>query len=490
MIFNSLHYVIFLPVVVILYYVLPHRLRWMLLLVSSYYFYMQANPWYGLILLFSTVIDYVVSRKMEQEDVVLRRKIYLGISLMGNLGMLFVFKYFDFFSESLSGLIRFVGGQTHLPTLNLLLPVGISFYTFQTLSYTIDVYRKKRKAETHFGYFALYVSFFPQLVAGPIERSERLIPQLKQEQLFSYEKAVNGVLRICFGFFKKVVIADQLAILVNTVFNTAYPFNGFQYVVAIFAFGIQIYCDFSGYSDIAIGSSQLMGIKLMENFRRPYYAYSVGEFWGRWHISLSSWLRDYLTLPLVRSAKNPKSKWVKNYSVLVTFLLCGLWHGARWTFVLWGLIQGIYLVTEKVSFEARKKLTKSIGFDKIPRIHHGLQILRTVILIIFSTLFFRAVSVEQAFYIIGQILTNFGGLHPLAWVEYLKPLGMDQFTMASTFFFVAVLLAVEAYEEFSHQFKKVHEFSRPIRYLIYLLLAATILFFGNFSQNQFVYFVF
>ena len=342
MLFNSLQFIVFFPIVVAAYFALNAKYRWILLLLASYYFYMCWSYKYIVLIMISTVVDYVAGILMYKLEKQRARKLLLLASLTTNLGLLFFFKYFNFFGDSINFVFERFNIFARVPAYEYLLPVGISFYTFQTLSYTIDIYRRKQKPEYHFGRFALFVSFFPQLVAGPIERSVNLIPQFRQDFKFEYERVKEGILLMVWGFFKKVVIADRLAEYVNLVYNNPADFAGLQNVIATFFFSFQIYCDFSGYSDIAIGSALIMGYRLMTNFRRPYFAASIGEFWHRWHISLSTWFRDYVYISL---GGNRVVKWRYYYNLFITFLVSGLWHGAEWTFVIWGAIHGFYTVS-------------------------------------------------------------------------------------------------------------------------------------------------
>ncbi len=298
MLFNSLHFLIFLPVTILLYYLLPHKYRWICLLFASYYFYMSWNPIYALLILFTTSINYFASLSMAKTDDKKIKKIYLLIGLISSLGVLFVFKYFNFLNEIGTNLLSYAGISVSALSLKVLLPVGISFYTFQTLSYTIDVYRGHSKVEKHFGIFALYVSFFPQLVAGPIERSTNLLPQFYEKHPFDGESMREGIMLMLWGLFKKMIIADRLSVFVNSVYSNVYVQPGWIILIATLFFSLQIYCDFSGYSDIAIGAAKCMGFKLMQNFNRPYFAVSIKQFWQRWHIALSSLFKDYLYVPI------------------------------------------------------------------------------------------------------------------------------------------------------------------------------------------------
>ena len=332
MLFHSFAYFTFFPCVVALYFAIPPRHRWALLLAASYYFYAAWKPEYLLLIVASTLVDYLVGLGLGRHREPRVRRWLLAASLILNLGLLGVFKYADFFGQSLAGLARALGGGRNIPALNLLLPVGISFYTFQTLSYTIDVYRGEREPERHLGRFALYVSFFPQLVAGPIERSTHLLPELRAARPFDLDRVLSGLLLFAWGLFKKLVIADRAAAFVDAVYADPERFQGPTIIVATYLFAFQIYADFSGYSDMAVGSARVMGIELMENFDRPYAARSITDFWRRWHISLSTWFRDYLYIPLGGNRVVPRRRL---FNVLVVFVLSGLWHGASWTFVAW-----------------------------------------------------------------------------------------------------------------------------------------------------------
>jgi len=294
---------------------------------------MSWNPKYIVLIFMTTVVSYITAIFIEKSESINVKRIYLIIALFVCFGILFIFKYFNFVLNSVTGIFQCLRIPLHPVTLNLLLPVGISFYTFQTLSYVIDVYKGHVKAEHHFGHYATFISFFPQLVAGPIERTENLLPQIKREHIFEYEKATYGLKLMAWGYFKKLAVADVLAGYVDVIYNSPKEFTGFAFLIATFFFTIQIYCDFSGYSDIAVGTAKLLGIDLMANFKSPYFSSSIKEFWSRWHVSLSTWFRDYVYIPL---GGNRKGLLRRNFNVLITFLVSGLWHGANWTFILWG----------------------------------------------------------------------------------------------------------------------------------------------------------
>lgn len=341
MLFNSLEFLLFFPVVVALYFATPARYRWILLLAASYYFYAAWKAEYLVLIIGSTVVDYWAGLRMGRHETRTGRRPFLIASVVTNLGVLFTFKYFNFFNDSVRAVLDRANIFYDVPAFELLLPVGISFYTFQSLSYSIDVYRGQKTPERHLGIFALYVAFFPQLVAGPIERSTHLLPQFFEQHRFEYDRAVDGLRLILWGFFKKLVIADRLAIYVNEVYGNPGAHSGGAIALATYFFAFQIYCDFSGYSDIAIGSARVMGYDLMDNFRRPYFAKSIREFWSRWHISLSTWFRDYVYVPLGGSRV---ATWVWYSNLMIVFLVSGLWHGANWTFVVWGGLHGTYMV--------------------------------------------------------------------------------------------------------------------------------------------------
>ena len=378
MLFNSVPYAIFLALVFVLHWLLPQRFRWIMLLIASYYFYMSWNPELVVLIALTTLVSYssglLIDRFRNAEGSKAKLpKLFMILALVICFGVLFFFKYFDFFSESVTSLLRAFSLPVQDITLKLVLPVGISFYTFQTLSYVIDVYRNKIPVEKHLGYYALYVSFFPQLVAGPIERSDNLIPQLRKERTFDYVEGSDGLKWIAIGLFKKVVIADTLSVYVNMVYGNLANYQGLSFIAATIFFAFQIYCDFSGYSDIAIGSAKLLGVQLMKNFDSPYFSKSVREFWSRWHISLSTWFRDYVYIPLGGNRKKLPRVLL---NLMITFLLSGLWHGANWTFVVWGALHGFYVVVETLIRRASKNRTVAQKSKGARAVQSALQIQR------------------------------------------------------------------------------------------------------------------
>ncbi|MFT5701443.1 MAG: alginate O-acetyltransferase complex protein AlgI [Desulforhopalus sp.] len=400
MLFNSLQFSLFFLVVVTVYFSIPHRFRWILLLASSYYFYMCWKAEYLLLIMASTLVDYFSARRMSMHSEQKRRRKYLYLSLTCNLGILFFYKYFNFLSNSVTEALQVVNIYYDTPVFQVLLPVGISFYTFQTLSYTIDVYKGRIPAERHLGIYALYVSFWPQLVAGPIERTRHLLPQFRQRYDFDYNRVTEGLRLMLWGLFKKVVIADQLAVYVNRVYNHVDDFQGIPLIIATFFFAIQIYCDFSGYTDMARGAAKVMGFDLMENFRRPYFAKSSREFWQRWHISLSTWFRDYVYIPLGGSRQ---VKWRWYYNLIVTFFLSGLWHGANWTFVVWGSLHGCYLVVENISGSFQQKIANYCSSEEQSFIHRAIRVAITMTMVCFAWIFFRANTLTDACHIIYKM---------------------------------------------------------------------------------------
>ena len=403
MFFNSLRFLVFFPCVFLLYYALPFRARTYMLLIASYYFYMCWRPEFVVLIVCSTLVAYLCALGTARWPA--RRGVLLAVSLLLNLGCLFFFKYFNFFGQTLNALCQAVSLPLSVPALNIILPVGISFYTFQTLSYTLDVYRGDIEPERNFADLALFVSFFPQLVAGPIEKSSNLLPQLKREHRFCYENAAWGAKLMAWGFFKKAVIADQLAILlVDPVYNNLGSYEGGALVIATCAFAIQIYCDFSGYSDIARGCAKMIGVDLMVNFKAPYFAQSVTQFWKRWHISLTSWFREYVYIPLGGNRKGAAKKCL---FVLITFTLSGLWHGAAWTFVLWGLLHALIMNGEFLwsrRFPGRKQ-------------GPAVRLLRSLVtFFVVSALwvFFRANTMSDALYVLRRVTWGVGD--PLQYV--------------------------------------------------------------------------
>lgn len=448
MLFNSIEFLLFFPAVVLAYSLLPLKLRMYWLLLASYVFYMGWNPTYALLLFFSTAVTFLASLLIERAQKRApeqRRKkagrIWLALCLAINLAILFFFKYFDFALENVNALLAVLHRPAVQPRFDVLLPVGISFYIFQALSYTLDVYRGDVQVERNFFRYALFVSFFPQLVAGPIERSGNLLSQLSQPRVCKLQNVRDGLMMMVWGFFQKIVIADRAAIFVNQVFNYPAYYAGVEVWVAMMLFAVQIYCDFAGYSNIAIGAAQVMGINLMRNFRRPYFAVSVADFWRRWHISLSTWFRDYLYIPLGGNRRGTKRKYI---NLMIVFLVSGLWHGAAWTYVIWGGLNGLYQVIGSATKPLRQRVMKRLGMRTETFSHRLLQILITFLLIDISWIFFRANSISDAFMLLRSLFT----FNPWALVDgTLLNMGLSAVEWLVLLGTIGVLFAVGLMQE-------------------------------------------
>lgn len=420
--FNSFAFLIFFPIVFLLFYVLPHKLRPALLLIASYYFYMSWNPELVFLILGTTVISYFAGIIIDKNRTnKLLSKVCLIFAVGSSLAVLFFFKYFNFVADSTVSILNLFGANATWTTVNVILPVGISFYTFQTLSYVIDIYRNSCKVEKNFGYYALFVSFFPQLVAGPIERPENLIPQLRSNHKLEAENIRAGLRLMAIGFFKKIVVADGVSAIVDSVYNAPGQANGLSVLIATVLFSVQIYGDFSGYTDIAIGCARMLDIRLMKNFNRPYVAQSIKEFWGRWHISLSTWFRDYLYIPL---GGNRKGNARKLLNVFIVFLVSGIWHGAAITFVIWGILHGIYRVTEDALAPRLKSYYKKRNINPDSDLLVLFRRIRTYLLVTFAWIFFRANSTQDLWNLIGKLFTDWS-FSPEFFADTFSTIGLD-----------------------------------------------------------------
>ena len=428
MVFNSSDFLVFFPLVCALYFLSPHKWRWVLLLAASCGFYMAFVPVYILILAFTIGVDYCAGILIENNQGK-KRKRWLIASIIANVGVLAFFKYWNFLNGNMAQLFQDLGWRYTIPDLGMLLPIGLSFHTFQSLSYTVEVYRGNQKAERHLGYFGLYVMFFPQLVAGPIERPGALLPQLHAKHEFSYDNLLHGLTQMALGFFKKVVVADRISAYVTEVYANPNAVSSYAVWFAAFLFAIQIYCDFSGYSDIAIGSARVLGIKLMMNFDRPYLSASMAEIWRRWHISLSSWLRDYVYYPLGGS-RVPQWRWY--YNLFITFTLSGLWHGAAWHYIIFGAMQGVIIAWSDISKKPVNAIARALGLYNSPRLNRTLNVLLTFGLWVFTLVIFRAVSMTHAGMIFERMLAFDGhfGIHALALKGAIYPAVMCLFVTA------------------------------------------------------------
>jgi D-alanyl-lipoteichoic acid acyltransferase DltB (MBOAT superfamily) len=450
-----------------------------MLLIASYYFYMCWNYRYVVLILTTTVINYFAGIGIARSRSSFIRSVYLVVGLVTSLGILFFYKYFNFFGNSMNSLFEAFNIFYRVPAYDVLLPVGISFYTFQTLSYTIDVYKNQKTPEYHFGIFALYVSFFPQLVAGPIERSTNLLPQFFEKHEFSYSRVRDGIYIMLWGFFKKVVIADRLSEYVNLVYGDPAGYGSMHLVLGTVFFAIQIYCDFSGYSDIAIGTAKIMGFSLMKNFNRPYFAKNIREFWQRWHISLSTWFRDYLYIPLGGN-RVIKARW--HFNLFITFLISGLWHGANWTFVIWGALHGFYMIFATWTKSIRKAFNKYTGISRLPGLEHVYQVIITVLLAWFAWIFFRANSIQDAFLVIKRIFEGIpsGNLN-------LFYFSSDFYVALST---IVLLLIIETLEERYDLWNKLQTVSKTYKWIMLIALVLSIFILGKWEDIDFLYFQF
>lgn len=474
MLFNTFEFLVFFLITIITFFSVPQKRRWFILLLASYFFYGYWKPSYLILIAGSTIADYLISNVIGKSNDNRKKKFLLITSITLNLSLLFLFKYFDFIAGSFNELLSNSGSDYKIKLLNLILPVGISFYTFQTMSYTIDVYNGKIKPEKHFGIFALFVSFFPQLVAGPIERASNLLPQFKREVSISYDRFSSGGQLILWGLVKKVLVADRVGIIANEIFNNHTEYQGFTLIIGVICFAFQIYCDFSGYSDIAIGTARVFGYDLMKNFKNPYFAKSLTDFWRKWHISLSTWFKDYVYIPI---GGNKVFKWRWYFNLWITFFISGIWHGANWTFVLWGAIHGFGLVIENVlSYKRSNK------FQFVKKIW-------IFSLICFAWIFFRANTISDAFNIVTNILT-FSEYHISQLSIYVVPVNKATVFSADfllTYASIIVLLLVE------HQFivKNRWNLLNPQYKMVICAFTTVLIFlFGVFDVNEFIYFQF
>lgn len=470
MLFNSFQFLVFFPLVGITYFVIPSKWRVFFLLLASYYFYMNWKPVYAVLIFFSTIITWLCGILIQKEEKIQYKKTYLVFSLLINFGILFFFKYFNFVNDTIYGLLEALSLRWEVPNFDILLPVGISFYTFQAVGYTIDVYRKDLKAEKSIFVYALFVSFFPQLVAGPIERAKNLLPQFHQRKYFSLDNLKQGLSLIIWGLFMKVVVSDRIGLYVDATYNNVGDHNGVSLALATILFSFQIYCDFAGYSNIAIGTAKIIGFDLMTNFKRPYFSRTIAEFWHRWHISLSTWFRDYLYIPL---GGNRVSKSRTYLNLFITFVVSGIWHGANWTFVIWGALHGLFNTVQKYTNYGSN--LKGLRFLK------GLAMIGlNYIIVTFAWIFFRANSLGDAWYVIGKIFSFQGSLY----------LGTHS-TIIYGGFGLLLLVVKEIREEYlpqrlrfmSNQNTWVSSFSHAV--VVFLILSI-----GVFNGGQFIYFQF
>lgn len=488
MMFNSMQFAIFFPVAVLFYFLIPYKARNMWLLLLSYIYYMCWRPEYALLMLASTVITYlsglVIARGQEKGSAGIK-KAAVSLSFILNIGILAFFKYYSFAAESLRGVCDALGIKCTIPAFDILLPVGISFYIFQALSYTMDVYRGEIASEKNFFKYALFVSFFPQLVAGPIERSKNLLKQFDEKHDFEYARVREGLLRMLWGFFMKLVLAQRLSIAADLIYGAAEDCSGYQLLLGTVIFAFQIYCDFASYSEIAIGAARVLGFSLMENFRQPFFAMSCKELWNRWHISLNTWFRDYLYFPLGGSKKGAVRKYI---NLMIVFLVSGLWHGAAWTYVIWGGLSGLFQVLGELLAPVRRAAFDGIGLKKGGVLHRLLSTACTFLLFCASLVFFRSESLGQAFMIVRKLFLGFG-FDTILTTSPLS-LGLGGYHLMLLAVGLIILFLVDLYREQGHTLGELFAGRRFVRWGFYYLLVTLILLSANFGAEEFIYFQF
>ena len=482
MLFNTIDFAVFLPLVFLIYWFVTHKnlkFQNFFIVIASYIFYGWWDWRFLTLILFSTIVDYSMGLALNNARNKGKRKIFLWTSIIVNLGFLGFFKYYNFFQDNFVTAFSFFGNEISSSSLNIILPVGISFYTFQTLSYTIDVYRDKLNPTKDFVAFAAFVSFFPQLVAGPIERATNLLPQFYKKRVFVYEKAIDGMRQILWGLFKKIVIADNCAEYANIIFNNSSEYSGSTLLLGAVFFAFQIYGDFSGYSDIAIGTSRLFGFDLKQNFAFPYFSRDIAEFWRRWHISLSTWFRDYLYIPLGGSRKGV-TKSVRN--IFIIFIVSGFWHGANWTFIIWGFLNALYFLPLLLTSKNRSNLGIVAEYSYLPSVKELLQMSLTFLLTVFAWIFFRAENFYHAIDYISRIFSSTLFNYPVFYKDdYVKPLLL----------LIVIFMLIEWFGRKQQYPIQKLDFIKPkaMRYLFYYVILIAIFWFGG-KQQEFIYFQF
>lgn len=482
MLFNSIHYAFFLPVIFFLYwFITPKKLsiQNLLLLAASYFFYSCWDWRFLFLLIFSTLLDYYTGLQIHSSESKKKKQVWLWISILVNLGFLGVFKYYNFFIESFADALSFLGIKSNVSSLSLILPVGISFYTFHGLSYVFDLYRNKILPEKNIINYSLFVSFFPLLVAGPIERATHLLPQIKKARVFDQSKAIDGLRQILWGLFKKIVIADNCATFANTIFDHSGEYGGSTLVIGALFFTFQIYGDFSGYSDIALGTARLLGIELLRNFNYPYFSRDIAEFWRRWHISLSSWFKDYLYIPLGGS-KGGMLKTVRN--TFIIFIVSGFWHGANWTFIAWGLVNALFILPSILTHHNRDHLEIVAKGRYLPNLREFLSILATFSITVLAWIFFRATDLTHAYTYLKGIFSS-----SLFSIPYFVGIGLCIPTLILT----AIFMLIEWIgREESYAIAKFGAgWYRPLRWTFYYSLLFCLIYFTG-KEQQFIYFQF
>ncbi|MDD2785428.1 MAG: MBOAT family protein [Patescibacteria group bacterium] len=494
MMFNSINFIIFFVATFCLFYATPIKYRWLVLLLASSIFYASLVPYYLLLVYGVILTSYLVGLVMDRQAGV-KRKIMLWLGITGAAAPLLFYKYLNFFQDNINTLANALHWNYSGAMLHFILPIGLSFYTFQAISYLVEIYWGKQKPERHLGIYSLFILFFPQILAGPIARPQSLLPQLNSGHAFNGDEISNGLKLMLWGFFKKLVIADRLSIAVNHVYGATADASGVTLLISTVLFAFQIYCDFSGYSDIAIGAAQVFGFKLMHNFNRPYFSKSIAEFWNRWHISLSSWMRDYIYIPLGGSRVS-KWKWARN--ILITFLVSGFWHGANWTFIFWGLLNGSYIVISRYTEKPRKFIVNLIHLDKHSQIHKLLRISFTFSLITITWIFFRAASLHEALYILQKIaidvplhLLNIHLPHLDDYRLLASQLGMGIYNLTIAIGSIAVMEFVHLLERNRPMSDTLRNKPLWIRWSFYYAIILAIALFGAYhGQAEFIYFKF
>jgi alginate O-acetyltransferase complex protein AlgI len=479
MLFNSIEFAIFFPIVVALFFLSPQRLRTGLLLVASCFFYMAFIPAYILILFVTILIDYFAGMYIETAEG-RNKKVALYVSIISTCAVLLIFKYLNFTLGSVDALSTLFGIHLGYSFIHIILPIGLSFHTFQSLSYVIEVYRGKQTAERNFIVYSTYVMFFPQLVAGPIERPQNLLHQFREWHDFNHANVTTGLKRMAWGFYKKLVVADRLALYVNDVYGAPRHFNGLQLTIATIFFAFQIYCDFSGYSDIAIGAAQILGFRLMENFRTPYYALSIAEFWHRWHISLSTWFKDYVYISL---GGGRVSKIRHIFNLLITFGISGLWHGANWTYVWWGCLNGFYLVVGMLTVNWRSRLFSSLGLSDQAVSRKAIKLVCTFILTCIAWIVFRAHSMSDVSYIVTHLFRGWD----------FTVIATPQFLLRQLPVAVASIVVLEIGQLIGRSkefFSTLTRIPLPARWAVYATFVVAVILFGVYQNRQFIYFQF
>ena len=483
MTFNSWEFLVFYPIVAALYFLLPKKLKWPMLLVASYYFYAFYQADLLFLIILTTAVSFFMSNLIERTQSAAKKKLYLALTLTVCLGVLVFYKYFNFLGASVEGIITLFGKEPPSLVLDLVLPVGISFYTFQTLSYVIDVYRGDIKTEKNFFFYALFVSFFPQLVAGPIERPGNLIPQLKEAHKPERDNLIRGSKQMLLGFFKKICVADLVASYVSAVYNSPDEATSFAVVIATLMFAVQIYCDFSGYTDIATGCARIIGIKLMKNFDHPYSASSIKEFWSRWHISLSGWFKDYLYIPLGGSRRSAARNML---NVFIVFLVSGLWHGASWTFVVWGALHGVYRVVGTLTLKWRNALIERVGLKTDSRLVVTFRRVCTFLLVCLAWVFFRANSIADALTLLTALVTRFSSVSGA-----LASMQLDTVSILLVIFAVATMIVIDralSYDEQDGSDILVRD--GAFIYYVFAIMFVWLLLLSRGQSSTFIYFQF